>query len=148
MLVLAVLYSLLWIAIAGYDLKSVFFGVLAVGSALFVHITLGLYPPRINPIALFEFLGVFLWQALLGGIDVARRIVSPQLRVNPGFVVYNFQSEKLWVKILLALTINLTPGTLSVVIEDKQVLVHTLDVESYSEESVRSLEGLLDRVFS
>ncbi|MEJ7553491.1 MAG: Na+/H+ antiporter subunit E [Aquificaceae bacterium] len=148
MLLLVILYSLLWIAIAGYDLKSVFFGVLAVGSALFVHITLRLYPPRINPIALLEFLGVFLWQALLGGIDVARRIVSPQLRVNPGFVVYNFQSEKLWVKILLALTINLTPGTLSVVIEDKQVLVHTLDVESYNEESVRSLERLLDRVFS
>ncbi len=147
MFYLALIYSFLWLLIGGYDAKSLFFGSIAVGFALVLHRVLGLYPQHINPLALLHFFLVFLWQAFLGGVDVAKRVLSPSLRVNPGFVVYHFNSDKFWVKTLLSLTINLTPGTLSVVVEDRHVLVHTLDVNSYSEETVRELERLIERIF-
>ncbi len=147
MLILALFYTLLWLFIAGFEIKALFFGLLVVPFTLLTHRLLNLYPPSINPSALLRFFFYFLLQSFLSGLDVARRVLSPKLLVEPGFVVYSLNTNKQAVKFLLSMTINLTPGTLSVEIKENTILIHTLDRSSYNEENLRYMESLIDRIF-
>ncbi|MFN3870721.1 MAG: Na+/H+ antiporter subunit E [Aquificaceae bacterium] len=148
MLFLFIFYTLLWLFVAGFEIKALFFGLLAVSCALLVHRLLNLYPPSINLFALVKFFFYFLLQSFLSGLDVAKRVLSPKLLVDPGFVVYNLNTNKQRVKLFLSMILNLTPGTLSVEIKENTILIHTLDKGGYNEERIRHMESLIDRIFS
>lgn len=148
MLFLFLFYSSLWLLLADLSYKSLFFGLIAVGFALMLHRHLNLYPPSVRPFPLMGFLAYFLLQSLLSGLDVTKRVLSPKLNVNPGLVFYSFRSEDRRVRYLLTMLLNLTPGTLSIQFDQKGLLIHTLDLNSYREEDVRRMEGLLERIFS
>lgn len=145
--ILLLFYSLLWLSISGIDVKSLFFGVLSVFTALISHKLLGVYPPRLNFFAIFPFLTTFIKQSFFSGVDVTRRVIGPRLLVNPGFVSYNLSTHKKSTKILLCVVLNLTPGTLSVEIEEDRILIHTLDIKDFNQEKLRKLEELIDRIF-
>ncbi|MFN3976471.1 MAG: Na+/H+ antiporter subunit E [Aquificaceae bacterium] len=147
MLSLAIFYILLWLFIAGFEVKSLLFGFIAVSCALFIHKLLNLYPPSINLIALLKFFFYFLTQSFLSGLDVARRVLGPKLLVDPGFVVYRLNTKKKAVKFLLPAILNLTPGTLSVKVEENTILIHALDKGSYNEERLRRMESMIDKIF-
>ncbi len=148
MIALAAFYSLLWIFVAGIEWKSLFFGAIAVSSALLTHKLLNIKLPPINFFALTRFLFYFLGQSFLSGLDVARRVLSPKLLVDPGFVIYKLNTNKQVVKFLLSMVINLTPGTLSVEIGEDTILIHTLDKNSYDEEKLKYMESLIDKIFT
>ncbi|MEJ5339551.1 MAG: Na+/H+ antiporter subunit E [Aquificaceae bacterium] len=148
MFILALFYSLLWLLISGVEAKSLFFGSISLFTALLFHKLLRVYLPRLNFFALLSFFITFLGQSFLSGIDVTRRVIGPRLLVNPGFVTYNLTTHKQPARFLLCMVINLTPGTLSVELSGDRILIHTLDIKDFSEEKLRELERLVDRVFS
>ncbi len=147
MLSLLIFYTLLWFLIAGFSLKSLFFGFTAIGSTLFVHKLIKIRIPRINFLALMSFSLEFLILSFLSGVDVAKRILNPKLMVKPGFVVYNLNTDRKPVIYLLAIILNLTPGTLTVRVERDYLLIHSLDIESYKEKNIRRLEKLIGIIF-
>ncbi|MCB9934055.1 MAG: Na+/H+ antiporter subunit E [Planctomycetes bacterium] len=69
-----------------------------------------------------------LWQIVVSNWDVARRVWSPRLDVNPSMVrtPYNLKSEL--AVAIYANSITLTPGTVTVLIdpEKREFLVHQL----------------------
>ena len=88
------------------------------------------------------------WQILLSNIDVARRVWSPRLNINPQMVrtPYNLKSELCTA--IFANSITLTPGTVTVQIdaEKRELLVHALSDAGPAglpamHERVKRLEG-------
>lgn len=81
---------------------------------------------RLHPIHLARFFPYFLWCALRGGFDVARRVFPANMPIDPAFVRVTVSASPRQ-KFLLALTVSLLPGTASCEIVDETLIVHCLD---------------------
>jgi len=81
-------------------------------------------------------------QVLRANVDVARRVLSPSLPISPRmFKVRATQRTDLG-RVIYANSITLTPGTVSVELEDSVILVHALTAEAA--EDLR--EGTMNRL--
>ena len=91
-----------------------------------------LHPKRLFSM-LFYCIILFPWQLIKANVDVARRALSPSLPVNPGIVKIPVDLESDYGKAMLADSITLTPGTITMDIteEDGQTYyyVHWIDVK-------------------
>jgi len=90
------------------------------------------------PIKLVKFLviyiPVFIWKLILANLDVARRVISPKIPLNPGIVKVKTGLKGDFGKLTLANSITLTPGTLSIDVIGDEIYVHTVDVKGKTEE--------------
>ncbi len=80
------------------------------------------------PWHVLRYLAVFLRALIEANIDVARRVISPSLPIRPGVVEARTELTSPLGKLLLANSITLTPGTLSVDVRGDKVLVHWIDI--------------------
>lgn len=78
----------------------------------------------------FLFLGVFFIELIKSNMDVTRRVLSPKLPINPGIVEVKTSLKSKFARMLLANTITLTPGTLTVEVKDESFFIHWIDVQS------------------
>lgn len=84
-------------------------------------------------LALLVYFVILYRDIFLSGLDVARRALSPDMRLKPGVVAVPVQDpeKSTLLAALSADAISLTPGELVIEIEDNAILyVHTLDVDS------------------
>ena len=79
------------------------------------------------PVSLVTYLGVFFVALIKANLDVARRVLSPSLPIRPAVVEIRTGLKSPLGKLLLANSITLTPGTLSVDVKDDRILVHWID---------------------
>ena len=132
----AIILFLLWLALTGtFNLQE-----LSVGGALAIIVPFltpypisqrGLKwfaPKRIIGILIYSL--VFLKALLVANLDVAKRVLSPKLNIKPGIVKIKTELTSDIGKMLLANSITLTPGTLSVDIKGEYLFIHWIDVES------------------
>ncbi len=75
-----------------------------------------------------KYLLVFLRALVVANFDVARRVVSPKLPINPGIVKFESQLQSDFAKMVLANSITLTPGTLTVDMVENTFYIHWIDV--------------------
>lgn len=86
---------------------------------------------RLHPLALLSllnYLGYFFFALARANLDMARRILSPSLPINPGIVEVKTELESPLGRMLLANSITLTPGTLTVDLKEEKLLIHWIDV--------------------
>jgi len=124
---------LLWLLLAGSLRPDEFIAALVAGvlitavSASRLSIMAGV---RLEPkaaVSLAAYLGAFFPALVRANIDVARRVLSPSLPINPAVVEVRTGLESSLGKLLLANSITLTPGTLSVDVQGNRILVHWID---------------------
>lgn len=99
------------------------------------------HPHRLRWSRLPGLLAFFLWNALKGGLDVARRALSPRLPLAPDLLEYpcrlHSESGRVW----FTWMIGLMPGTASVQWrDDGRVVVHVIDRTRYDHASLQRLE--------
>jgi multicomponent Na+:H+ antiporter subunit E len=99
--------------------------VLAAGDRLAMLAGVRLTP--LAPFHLLNYLGYFLVQLVLSNLDMARRILTPALPLNPGLVEVRTDLKSELARMLLANSITLTPGTLTVDVIGDRLLVHWID---------------------
>ena len=68
-----------------------------------------------------------MWKA---NLDVARRVLSPSLPISPCTFKVEAQQHSALGKTIFANSITLTPGTVSMSIDGKTILVHALSEEA------------------
>jgi multicomponent Na+:H+ antiporter subunit E len=73
------------------------------------------------------YLWVFGIALYRSNIDVARRVLSPSLPLRPGVVQIRTGLTSAMGRLLLANSITLTPGTLTVDVEDDRMTIHWID---------------------
>jgi multicomponent Na+:H+ antiporter subunit E len=111
--------------------------------------------PRISPkrisyaIAYLPYLALAILKA---NFDVARRIISRRIPINPGIVKVRTKLASPTGRTVLANSITLTPGTLSVEIRGKYLYIHWIDVTDMDEEGatreiVAGFEKYLEVIF-
>ncbi len=78
-----------------------------------------------------RFLLLVLWDITVANIQVAKLILSPRRKLRPAFVRYPLDMDNDFAITVLAATISLTPGTVSIDVsgDHRTLLVHGLDVD-------------------
>ena len=74
-------------------------------------------------IAYFYILVVAIFKA---NFDMAKIVLAPRLDISPGFVKYLTKVTKPMNRVILANSITLTPGTLTVEVEEDVFFVHAI----------------------
>jgi multicomponent Na+:H+ antiporter subunit E len=87
----------------------------------------GMRATPLAPFYLLRYLGYFFWQLAVSNFDVARRVISPDLPINPALVEVRTGLTSELGRMLLANSITLTPGTLTVEAEGDRLLIHWID---------------------
>ncbi|MAL98750.1 Na+/H+ antiporter subunit E [Hydrocarboniclastica marina] len=144
----ALLAGAAWWIISEGQLAAVVVGLIAV--AIAVCFSLYLAPPRsrqINPWKLVLFIGYFLARSLLAGFDVGRRILHPALPITPTFVRVPLALPADRSRWLLVQALSLVPGTLSVAIEEDELVLHCLNRDDAIDEHVRAMEARIGPIF-
>jgi multicomponent Na+:H+ antiporter subunit E len=98
------------------------------------------------------YIPVFLWHVIKSNLDVAYRVFHPEMPINPGIVKVKTDLKTEVAKTLLANSITLTPGTLTVDCIDDNLYVHWINIISEDPEVetkliVKKFEHFLQKVF-
>ena len=95
---------------------------------------------------LIRYIPLFLYHVVLANLDVAYRVIHPRLPINPGIVKIKTDLKSEIAQAMLANSITLTPGTLSVDIKDGYIYVHWIDVKSQDiEEATRMISQRFEK---
>lgn len=130
-----------WLALTDAARDSLAFGLLLVLVATALSFRV-LGPPQalVDPRRLPAFVGRFVRDSLVGGVDVARRALSPHPRLAPGLIVCRLSLPTDVDRVLLADIVTLLPGTLSADLDGAELTVHALDRHHDILAQVRALE--------
>lgn len=99
-------------------------------------------------VGLARFIPFFLWQSLVGGVDVAMRALARPTRVDPVYVEYPFRVASEPARVTIANVMSLMPGSQSVSIDEHRMRMHVLDRSMSAYEQARRLEIHIARVFN
>ena len=108
---------------------------------------LKLNPKALGYIVMYAF--VFLKALVLSNVDVAYRVLNPSLPIDPGIVKVKTKLKTPLGRLLLANSITLTPGTITVEMKGEDIYIHwikvaTTDPEGATEAIVGSFEKYLE----
>lgn len=115
-----------WLVLTGAEGKGLVVGAVAVPAAVWLSLRL---MPAHHHLSLWRFIRhvpSFLSGSVLGGFDVARRALSPQMRLHPGWAEVPVRLPD-GARAALGGELSLMPGTLSAGTRDGRLLVHLLD---------------------
>ncbi len=76
------------------------------------------------PLYILGYLGYFMVALVRANLDLALRVIAPSLPIRPALVEVKTTLKSPLGRLLLANSITLTPGTLSVDVRDDTLLVH------------------------
>ena len=100
------------------------------------------------------YVPLFIWECIKANLDVAYRVLHPDLPINPGIVKVKTTLKSDTGLTFLANSITLTPGTMSVDIDAENgfLYIHWIDVkdkdiEKATEIIVKVFEDVLRRIF-
>jgi multicomponent Na+:H+ antiporter subunit E len=141
---LAALFAALWWALAGGGTSWVL-GVplVALVSWLAGRDTAVIW--RIRPVAALRFVPWFLGRAVVGGVDVLRRAVTPSLPIAPGFVTVPMRLDA-EAAVLVTAIVSLSPGTLTAELRPGEALLHVIDMGTDVAPQVRDAERQVARL--
>ncbi|MFH1314341.1 MAG: Na+/H+ antiporter subunit E [Candidatus Eisenbacteria bacterium] len=140
------------------DIQSTVVGIIV---AIFVGLFLGDKIPRRLGVAdvfkrvfwLAVYVPMFSWYVIIANLDVLYRVIHPDMPIRPGIVKVRTTLTNPAGRAMLANSITLTPGTMTVdMTDDGYLYVHWINVKSEDiEEATRHIvskfEGVLRRIF-
>jgi multicomponent Na+:H+ antiporter subunit E len=79
---------------------------------------------------LMVYLAVFIWSCIKANFDVAYRVLHPDMPIKPGIVKVKTSLKSDFARMLLANSITMTPGTLTVDIIGDYLYIHWIYIRS------------------
>ena len=67
-----------------------------------------------------------LYQIIKANIQVASIVLNPKMPIDPVFLQFNTQLKRKVAQVILATSITLTPGTVTMILENGRYTVHAL----------------------
>jgi len=81
-------------------------------------------------VASLQYIGYFLKELVKSNIALARIVLAPTLPINPGIVKVRTTLQSKMGRLMLANSITLTPGTLTVEMEGEWLYIHWVNIET------------------
>lgn len=109
----------------------------------------------IQPVRYFWFLiylFIFIWECIKANFDVAYRVLHPAMPIKPGIVKVKLELQSDFARTMLANSITMTPGTITVDIVGDELFVHWIyvrseDPEVYSQKIAGKFEKYIKKIF-
>ena len=146
-----ILLFVLWIILtANFQLLNIFIGmavsfsVALLYTKLFVHTAFEF----ISPLWLGVYLFVLLKNLIISNIQISKRILSKDMNLSPAIVAVKTNLDSDWKKLLLANSITLTPGTLTLDIKDDILFIHVIEFnkDSIKENITDEFEAVISKI--
>lgn len=101
---------------------------------------------KVRIVAIPFYVPWLLYQVILANLDVIARVWNPTLPISPRLVKVPTQLSQPLALTLLANSITLTPGTVTVRVDDGELLIHTLDGKARRELLELPMEKRIQRM--
>lgn len=131
---LYILYFLVWIAFNGQVTGEIVLFGLAIAAALYAFSCKFLdWSPRKDARILrqsgriLRYVGVLIWEIVKANMAVIELILARDREPDPVIVQFRTDLKTQTARVVLANSITLTPGTITVSVEDDLLTVHCLD---------------------
>ncbi len=96
-----------------------------------------------------KYLPWLLWQVVLSNIDLVYRTLHPKMPISPGIVSFKNEFKTEMGMVILANSITLTPGTVTIEVNEKEFIVHAIAhdvadslISGEMQERVKKIEGI------
>lgn len=130
-----ILLFVVWVAVTNsFDIQELLVGVVV------AFIVTVLFTRKEKSFDLFltlkkylKFIPFFIKELISSNIEVAKIVLSKDIKLDSKIVPLKTTLEKDHDKLLLSNSITLTPGTLTLHLEDDELLVHILDTKNIKE---------------
>jgi multicomponent Na+:H+ antiporter subunit E len=98
------------------------------------------------------YLFIFIWECIKANFDVAYRVLHPAMPIKPGIVKVKTGLKSGFARTMLANSITMTPGTITVDIIDDDIYVHWIYISSddpdiYSQKISGRFEKYIKKIF-
>ena len=135
----AILFAF-WLILSGhFQIKYILIGVFSAGLVTFLTNDLFYaalrYGERVEPglnlvfIQIIRFVVYLPWllsRIIMANVQVAYLVLHPKMPIEPGFLIFKTGMRKGMAQVTLANSITLTPGTITVSLEEGVYIVHAL----------------------
>lgn len=141
---------IIWVAVTNaFNIQSIVAGLII--SAFISAVFVGIFERKLNantndttakagnPIRAIIYLLVFIKNLIKSNIDIMKRVLNPKLPINPGIVEVSTKADTDLRKLIVANSITLTPGTITLDIVDDKMYVHWIDVTTDDKEKAGEL---------
>ena len=144
-LVLAILYSSIWIAFSGhFDFLLLSFGILSVAIVLYTLRRMRIVDEtpikfQMNAFKLVKYSFWLIKEILKSNITVTKTILSQKIQVKQNMFNVPLSPKSDAAQVIFANSITLTPGTITVETEKNSLLVHSLDFSDNTEDEIADM---------
>ncbi len=131
----------MWLLLSGhFEPLILSFGAASVALVVFLAHRMDVVDHEGHPVHLSWKLPVYwvwlVWQIIVSNLSVARKILSPDMRIDPRLISVDAGQKDDLDRVVYANSITLTPGTVSLRLDEGKILVHALD-EGFAEDLER-----------
>lgn len=131
-----ILFFLIWVIFNGQLTAEIAaFGVVIAGAMYLFFCKFFSYRPRYDlflfkkaPL-LLQYILTLVWEILKANLAVFRLIYTAEYELEPAIVHFQTDLHSTFARVLLANSITLTPGTITVSLQENHYMVHCLDKE-------------------
>ncbi|MDA3886219.1 MAG: Na+/H+ antiporter subunit E [Candidatus Delongbacteria bacterium] len=146
------LFYFIWTGTKDLNNLLIMFALSLVVSIIFRnHLRSPLLNPKKIAYSIWYVLFLFI-EIIKANLDVALRVIKPVIPINPGIVTVKTKLKTAMGRMILANSITLTPGTLTVDIDGDTLYIHWIDVTNMDEKAatekiVSNFEKYLEVIF-
>ncbi len=102
----------------------------------------------INPFWLLIYILILVKNLVISNIQIAIRVLSKDMNLKPRIVAVKTELKSDWKKLLLANSITLTPGTLTLDIKDDTLFIHVIECSNIQEKEkiTKEFEDIIAKI--
>jgi multicomponent Na+:H+ antiporter subunit E len=102
----------------------------------------------INPYYLIVYLLILAKNLILSNLQIAKRTLSPDMKLSPAIVAVKTELKSDWKKLLLANSITLTPVTLTLDVKGDTLYIHVLECKDMQNKAdiTREFEKIIEKI--
>ena len=127
----SIMLFIIWVVLTGsLEVADIVIGIIISGSISFLYLTLFEHKERfefINPFWLLIYLFILIKNIIKSNIYLTKILARKELNLTPAIVAVPTKLKSDWKKLLLANSITLTPGTLTLDIKDDMLFIHIIE---------------------
>ncbi len=148
---LAILLFAIWLLWSGIYLSlTIGFGVISCLGVALIAARMGIVDREGHPIHLVLRLLTYgpwlLWAIVKANIDVARRILNPGMPISPRLIDVTPGQKSDLGRVIYANSITLTPGTVSLEMDENKIVVHALTQEAADDVETGDMDRRVTRL--
>lgn len=101
-----------------------------------------------SPYWFMVYFGILLKNLVKSNLQINKRILSKEMKISEAIVAVKTDLDSDWKKLLLANSITLTPGTLTLDIKGDTLFIHTIEYEKGmdTKEIIKEFEDVIAKI--